>query len=33
MVNYNLYGYLLMCIDTYNLKEMRIDNYGLRRYL
>ena len=33
MDNYNLHGYLLMCMDAYNLKEMRIDNYGLHRYL
>ena len=25
--DYNLYGYLLMCMDAYNLKSMRIDNY------
>ena len=29
MVNYNLHGYLLMCIDAYNLKAMSIDDYGL----
>ena len=29
MVNYNLYGYLLMCMDAYNLKNMRSGNYGL----
>ena len=29
MDNYNLYGYLLIYIDTYNLKVMEIDDYGL----
>ena len=27
MDNYNLHRYLLMCMDAYNLKSMRIDNY------
>ena len=26
---YNLHGYLLMCMDKYNLKAMSIDDYGL----
>ena len=29
----NLHGYLLMCMDKYNLKAMSIDDYGLHRYL
>ena len=29
MDNYNLYGYLLMCMDAYNLKAMSISDYGL----
>ena len=29
MDNYNLYGYLLMCMDAYNLKAMSINDYGL----
>ena len=29
MVNYDLHGCLLMCIDAYNLKAMSIDDYGL----
>ena len=29
MDSYNLYGYLLMCMDTYNLKAMSINDYGL----
>ena len=27
--DYNLHGYLLMCIDAYSLKAMSIDDYGL----
>ena len=27
--DYNLYGYLMMCIDAYNLREMSINGYGL----
>ena len=27
--DYNLHGYLLMCMDKYNLKAMSIDDYGL----
>ena len=27
--DYNLFGYLLMCMDAYNLKAMSIDNYCL----
>ena len=27
--DYNLYGYLLMYIDAYNLREMSINGYGL----
>ena len=25
--DYNLRGYLLICMDAYNLRGMRIDNY------
>ena len=25
--DYNLHGYLLMCMDAYNLRGMRIGNY------
>ena len=32
MDNYNLYRYLLICIDAYNLKVMGIDDYGLYGY-
>ena len=31
--DYNLHGYLFMCMDKYNLKAMSIDDYGLHRYL
>ena len=31
--DYNLHGYLLMCMDKYNLKAISIDGYGLHRYL
>ena len=27
--NYNLYRYLLLCMDKYSLKAMSIDDYGL----
>ena len=27
--DYNLHGYLLMCMDKYNLRVMSIDDYGL----
>ena len=26
---YNLHGYLLMCMDKYNLRVMSIDDYSL----
>ena len=28
MDNNNLYGYLLMCMNAYNLKAMSLDDYG-----
>ena len=31
--NYNLHGYLLMCIDAYNLKVISIEDYGLYGFL
>ena len=33
MNNYNLHGYLLMCMDAYNLKVMGINENGLHIYL
>ena len=27
--DYNLHGYLLMCMNAYNLKGMSIDDHGL----
>ena len=29
MDDYNLHGYLLMCMNAYTLKAMSIDGYGL----
>ena len=29
MDDYNLYGYLLMCMGRYNFNVMSIDDYGL----
>ena len=31
--DYNLYRYLLMCMDDYNLRWVSIDDYNLRGYL
>ena len=29
MGGYNWHGYILMCMDKYNLRVMSIDDYGL----